>query len=407
VHPSNRPPHDSPVLRSLLLLTPAVTLVVATEFIVVGLLPLVATELYLSLATSGQLTAVFALSAAVAGPFVTLAATRFAPCRMLPLALLVYALGNIVVAMASSFPLMLAARVVQGALLPAFISIGSAEVARLAPPEQRGRAVAHSNLGFVLGVLIALPAGIALAEGGNWRLPFMVLAVALVPAAAAVFFLWPRSKSSEARVPSRGGQLALLRQPRFFGHLLLSVVLFTAMFSAYTFLGAWSEGALGMSSAQIALLLAFFGAVGLAGNQLAARIADHVPLLGTVVAVVALAFAVNAAARMHSVWAALFPLAVWSVTHTTCVTLSQVRVAAVGIAAPAFAMTLNVSLANLGIALGAFIGGEVINVGGLPWIGMVSAALAPVVLLLTWALSRGHGPAPSGRGDPCSPVRPR
>lgn len=378
----NRP--EAALQRVLLLLAPAVAMVVGSEFIVVGLLHRIAADLDLPLATASQLTALFALAAAVAGPFITFVASKYSPRIVLITGLLMFAAGNAAIALTSSFPLMLMARIAQGAMLPAFISVGVAEVARLAPVEVRGRALARANLGFVLGVLIALPAGIALAEGGNWRLPFIVLALAPILMSLGIAAFFPRSNTHTA--PTVAHQLGLLRDGTFIGHLLLSVALFAAMFSAYTFLGAWLEDVMGLDSRGVALVLLAFGLVGLGGNSLAGRVADRIPLLATGIVVVALAVSVNAAGWSHGMLAAAVPLAIWSLTHTAGVTLSQVRVTLAGAEAPAFAMTLNVSAANLGIALGASAGGWVIDGWGLSAIGVVPGILTLVVLLIAYAL---------------------
>ena len=383
---------DRALRRVLLLLAPAITLAVATEFIVVGLLPSIATDLGVPLSTAGQLTAVFAIAAAVLGPFVTLVVSRVPPWALLAGVLVLYAAGNGVIALSADLTPMLLTRAVQGAFLPPFVGVGTAEVLRMAPAASRGRALARANLGFVLGVLLALPAGIALAQGGNWRLSFAVLAIAPLPVAVAVGLLFPRDQRAHDGPPGVAGQLALLRRPRFLGHLALSVTIFAAMFSAYTYLGAWFEDTMGLDVGGLALALLLFGAVGVAGNFMAERVADRFPLAATAVTAVALAVAVNVAAWTGgSILAAVIPLAVWGVMHTAGVSLSQVRVTVAGAAAPAFAMTLNISAANLGIAVGAFTGGWAVDHLTMAGIGLMPAALTLAALLIIIPLRGHHG----------------
>jgi MFS transporter, DHA1 family, inner membrane transport protein len=381
---------DQVLRRVFVLLAPAIALVVATEFIVVGLLPSIATDLGVPLSIAGRLTAVFAIAAAVAGPVVTLVVSRVPPRALLAGVLVVYAAGNGVVALAGDITPMLLARAVQGALLPPFVGLGTAEVLRLAPAASRGRALAKANLGFVLGVLLALPAGIALAQGGDWRLSFVALAIAPLPVALATGLLLPHSRRTHhgPPPPGPGGQLALLRRPLFLGHLALSVAIFAAMFSAYTYLGAWFEDVMGLDLNRLALALLLFGAVGVAGNSVAERVADRRPLAATVVTAAVLAIAVNVAAWTGgSVLAAVVPLLIWGVLHTAGVTLSQVRVTMAGAEAPAFALTLNISTANLGIALGALAGGWGVDHWGMAGLGVMPAALTLTALLLVVPLS--------------------
>jgi MFS transporter, DHA1 family, inner membrane transport protein len=365
--------------RVLLLLAPAIAIVVASEFIVVGLLPLIARDLDLPLARAGQLTGMFALSAAVAGPVLTLATSRLSPHLILIVSLLLFSIGNATMALSSDFSTLLVARIIQGAVLPPFISVGAAAVTQLAAPSHRGKALARANIGFVIGVLVALPAGIALAESGSWRLPFLVLAIAPIPLAMLIAWLFPAGQRDRPAIPA---QLSLLKQPVFLGHLLLSVMLFATMFSAYTFLAAWLERSLALPIASVAIALFLFSAAGLFGNGLAGRVADRMPIPATLLTILALVVSINLSAFVGGmIVAAIVPLALWSIAHTAAVTLSQVRVTMAGGKAPAFAMTMNISAANLGIAIGSFAGGWVIDRQGLDAIGLAPAVFALLAVL--------------------------
>lgn len=374
------------VLRQVLwLLAPAITLVVASEFVVVGLLPLVAAELGISLAEAGRLTGLFALSAAVLGPGLALLASRWPPRHVMAATLLLFALGNAVMAWVSDFTVLLMARIAQGAMLPAFISVGAAVVTALASPGRRGRALANANIGFVLGVLLALPVGAALAQWGSWRSPFMLLTAGSLAVATVIWRGFPVGRCAGA--PRVAEQLVLLRRPVFLGHLLLTIVLFASMFAAYTFLGAWLDASLELSGGQLAIALFLFSAAGVFGNGLAARVADRAPIAATVTAAIALVAAVNLAEAFPGVLPAVVVLlGVWSIAHTAGVTLSQVRVTMAGDRAPAFAMTMNISCANLGIAVGAFTGGWAIDQWGLTAIGWVPIAFAALAVVLSAVL---------------------
>lgn len=378
---------DARLKQVLWVLVPAVSVVVATEFIVIGLLPLIAYDLGISLAEAGRLTGLFALSAAVAGPGLTLLGSRWSPRSVLVFTLLLYSVGNTVMASSSNFSVLLTTRIIQGAMLPAFVSVGAAAVASLAMPDQRGRALANANLGFVIGVLVALPAGLALAKWGNWRLPFELLSLFSLVAAAVTWGRYPNYRAPE--IPSIALQLNLLRNALFLGHLLLSVLLFASMFAAYTFLAAWLDGYLNLSGSQIALTLLLFSAIGLVGNSIAARVADRAPVVATVASAAALVVAINLAGVFHNVLPVIAVLLViWSVAHTAGVTLSQVRVTMAGGRTPAFAMTMNLSCANLGIAIGAFCGGWAIDRGGVAAIGWVPAIFGALATILCIVLAR-------------------
>nr|WP_179283377.1 SDR family NAD(P)-dependent oxidoreductase [Bordetella genomosp. 9] len=309
------------------------------------------------------------------------------PRFILTATLVLYAAGNALVATTSEFGIMLLARVIQGAVLPGFISVGASVVTRFALPAAHGRGLARANIGFVLGVLLALPAGVALAQGGNWRMPFMVLAVASLALAPIIAPLFPRVPKAGA--VGLGGQLRLLRRPLFLAHLALSVALFSSMFSAYTYLGAWIEQTFGLTPSGVAFALFLFGMAGLLGNGVAGRYADRAVLRSTAVAILVLVAAVNLAALAGaSMLMAAVPMFLWSVSHTASVTLGQVRVTLAGRDAPPFAMTMNISAANLGIAIGTLGGGGVIDRYHVGAIGLAPIGFALVALRLLILIGR-------------------
>jgi DHA1 family inner membrane transport protein len=381
------PPRD--LSLALILTASATAVIVATEFIVIGLLPVLARDLGSSLAETGRLVGAFALSAAVLGPPLTLAATSQPPRRVLVATLLLFAAGNVAAVLAPVYSVMLAARIAQGAALPVFISVGAATVSALAPPDRRGRALALANTGFVVGVIVALPAGVALAEGGIWAPSFLALAALAICAAGIVATTFPTTSLPPPPAPEQ--QAALLRRPVFLAHLLLSVAVFAAMFAAYTYLTAWLEAVVGLDSRGVAVALAGFGAAGLIGNAVAGRAADQAPLGATVLAVAALALAASGVSIAHEHPLLLVLLfAAWGIAHTACVTLCQVRVTLAGGSAPAFAMAMNISAANLGIALGAEVGGMIVDHWGVDAMGWGALGLALVVAALA-AVTRALG----------------
>jgi MFS transporter, DHA1 family, inner membrane transport protein len=371
--------------RALVVLAAASAIVVATEFIVVGLLPVLSRDFSVSTAVAGWLVGAFALSASLLGPPLTAAASSLPPRHILIGTLLLFAGGNLAVLLQPSFGTMMVVRMVQGAALPVFIGAGAATVTLLAPPNRRGRSLALANTGFAVGVVVAMPAGIALAENDLWMPSFVALACLAIAAIGLVMAAFPRTQDRDG--PLTGKSWHVLLDARFVTHLALSVAVFAAMFAPYTYLAAWLAEHAGLTNRGIALALAWFGAAGLLGNAAAARVADSAPLratalaiAATIVAVVGLSFVENRAGHV------LF-LAVWGVAHTACVTLCQVRVTLAGRLAPAFAMAMNISAANLGIALGALVGGLVVERWGINAIGLGALCLAPIIFGLAAALA--------------------
>lgn len=371
---------------ALLLFTLASSVVVATEFIVIGLLPVLANELQVSLAEAGTFAGAFALSAAVIGPVLTLTATSHPTRSILAWALAIFAAGNVLAVIFPSYWMMLAVRVLQGAALPVFISVGTAAVSALAPRSKRGRVLALANTGFVIGTVLAVPAGVALTEKGGWWQAFIALALLALLAAALIVWRFPLAADMQ-RAPI-AKQTLLLRQPSFLSHIVLSVASFASMFAAYTYLAAWLEDVAGLSARGIAIALAYFGLAGFVGNLLAVRVADQLPLGATLATVTASAFTALALSHSHEGGAAFIVLlGIWGAMHTAAVTLCQVRVTLAGDSAPAFAMAMNIASANLGIALGSAYGGLVVDFHGIGAIGWSSASLLIAVAVAAFWVS--------------------
>ena len=364
--------------RTVPLLALVTAIVVAIEFVVVGLLPSMARDLGISLAAAGRLVSAFALSAALLGPLLTLAATRIQPRRSLAAVATIFGVGNLLAAAVPSHGLLLAVRIVEGAVLPVFVSVGAGAIAILASPERQGRAIAQVNIGTIAGLVFAVPVGVALGTSADWRTVFAGLGVLALAGAAALAIGLPTVSTSRRHV---GQQAIILRSPIVLSHLVLSATVFAAMFVSYAYLAAILEIEAGYRGVQVAVLLMGFSAIGLIGNAIGGRVADRRPTEGTVAALLVVTLAVGAiSVAGGQSWSFVPLLALWGVGHAAGFVLCQVRVMSAGDQAPAFAMSLNIAACNLGIAVGALAGGILIEASGLRMLGAGTAAFAALAV---------------------------
>jgi predicted MFS family arabinose efflux permease len=364
----------------------ATAVVVTTEFIVVGLLPEMARDLDVSVVEAGRFVSWFALASALLGPPLTIVASRMEPRRVVALGLWAFALGNFAAALAPGYALILAVRVVQGAALPALVSVGSVAIARLAGPGQEGRAVALVYLGVVVALVLAVPGGVVLAEHGGWRTSFLCLALLAAIAAAILGAAFPRLGTSGPA--SIAAQARIMRRPMLQAHLGLSALLFAAMFAAYSYLAAFLETVAGSDGGRIAAALMGFGIAGVLGNWIAGRVVDRGPTAASAGVAFVLMLAM-AAVSLAGGGPLLLPLlAVWGAAHTAAFLLCQVRVMLAAPIAPAFASSLNIAACNLGIAAGAEAGGWIVGQHGIGAVGYGGGALAGLALAMALAMAR-------------------
>lgn len=157
-----------------------------TEFVVAGLLPEIAGDLQVSVARTGLLITVFAVGMIVGAPLMAMLTLRLPKRLTLMLALGVFAVGHVVVALGSSFPLLLAARFLTAIATGAFWAVANVAAANAAGPAASARALGLVGAGAMLANVVGVPLGAFAGQAMGWRGPFWALAAL---AAAAVVLI--------------------------------------------------------------------------------------------------------------------------------------------------------------------------------------------------------------------------
>lgn len=390
--------------------------VVSMQFMVVGLVPEFVEHLGIPLQRAAWLVSVFGLSAGIIGPFVTIGFSRGRPGRVLPLILALFGLSGLIAVLWPSYPMLIVVRLCQGALLTPFLSIAAATAAALAQQGLAGRSIGRVILGTVIGSVLAVPAALALAHSHGWQTVFAVLSMSTFIAAICVeaavprSFTFPAQHPGEARttkVPEASRASEVWRVPEvsgasrarvspaftalwnaaFVAHLMLSALIFTAMFSTYTYIATFLTEVLRMPPNLSAVALLEFGLAGIAGNWAASQVVDRQPLIVTmvVVGVLVMATALLPAAAQHWVLTALI-LALWGAAHNAAFVACLVRVMFAAGETPALGGALNISVANVGMAAGAMWGGKVVAYFGVRWVGLGTATVGILALVVGWLL---------------------
>lgn len=370
---------------STLILTIGAFALLTTEFIILGVLPGLAHDLGLTIPEAGQLVTLFAFAVMVAGPFVTAAIAHLDRKRTFMCILLIFAMSNALAAMATGFWTLAAARILAAVVLPAYWGMASETAGQLAGVGREGKAVARIYMGITAGFVFGIPAGTLAATLIGWRGTFWMLAALCLAIILMMMFCLPRLPSA-TRAASGASQVTILTKPRFLVHVLLSVIVFTSMFTAYTYLSDTLERLANIPNSQVGWWLMGFGAVGMVGNAIGGRLVDKGPVRATILLLVILAIGMAATTFvLQTLWFLIAALAVWGLAYTALFPVCQVRVMRAGSSAKALAGTMNVSAANGGIGIGAALGGASIEHFGLWSIGWVAsgiAILAAIIALL-------------------------
>lgn len=348
---------------------------VTTEFIVPGILAPMAKDLGETVETTSNLVTYFALAAGLAGPPVAAIATRLPPRILLVAAMLLFTVSNLVIAFASDYMLMVIARIAQGCALPGLVSTASTSLAELAGPQRTGKAVSVLYIGVTAATVLGVPAGVFITEGVHWRVVFIGLAVLCLASAFLIGLTLPHTgrQQPHTAVP----QFHLIKCRTFLLHLLLSTILFAAMFCGYTYLPAYLEQTAGLSGTEVGTLLLAFGMAGLTGNWLAGRVADYRPFEAAAIAACVLGISMSGIPALVQYLPLLVVLILlWGVAHSSVFVLNQVRVMNAGHRAASFAASLNISACNLGISMGAMAGAWALSSYGANAPALLGACIA-------------------------------
>ncbi len=381
--------------RVITVLALATGVLVTIEFAAVGLLPQLAVDLAVSIQRAGDLISVFALTAAILGPVLTLFSTRWPAPGFLAFCVLVFGVGNIVTSLWPSYDVMLVTRALQGAFIAPFIGVASTLLSSHTLPGKAGRAIGQMNIGTIVGTVFAVPAVVALADRFGWQSVTMFTgALALLVAPVVAHDL--RGLPPVPATPWRR-QLAILQRFRFVAHLGISVLLFASMFVSYSYIAALLEGPLALSRSSVAVAMCVFGIAGIAGNHVASNLVGQRPLaLTNVIAAFLVVIGAAMTVFIGNRLVALALLLPWGAAYTAAFVTCQVRVMFAAQDAPAFAASLNIAACNLGIAIGAFIGGWVVEQFGVAGVGLAAGmvglgALTLGVLLIFSPASGAEG----------------
>ncbi|MBR9906040.1 MAG: MFS transporter, partial [Gammaproteobacteria bacterium] len=258
---------------------------------------------------------------------------------------------------------------------------------------QAGRAVARVYLGISAALVLGVPLGTVAATSVGWRGSFLILAVLSLALAFMTWRFMPKLAASPKEAPGHH-QSDLLKDPRFLLHIGLSIVVFTAMFTAYTYLADILERVAGIHPTYVGWWLMGFGLVGLIGNWLGGVAADRSALLSTLFFTILLAAAmllIVPVAQSH--WFLAFTLMLWGISYTGLFPICQIRVMEAGGTAQALAATVNVSAANAGAGIGAIAGGLVIDHWQIANLGYASASIGLLAIIYAMAMLSARKPS--------------
>lgn len=366
-----------------------------SEFVVIGIEQDIAAELGVSLARAGELISSFAVTYAVMTPILALTTGRFKRYTLLVAYAGLFCLGNLVAALAPSFDVLFASRLLIGSVSGALLALGVTYLPELVGQGRVSMAISVVYASFSVAMVIATSAGRLMADAFGWRAPVVAVLVVCVAVCAVLLAVMPRTGATDEPATVRE-QAVLLRQPNVLSGMAIFVFGVGSVYVFYGYVTPYLEDILGMTALQASGTLMVYGGVCFLSNLLSGWTDARFGLKGLLASFAALAaslfalFAVTPAMPASLVPVMLVALFMY-VVSTPCISMFMRTANERCPKALTLASSLEPMSFNIGIAFGTAVGGAVVDGPGLRYAGLVGGCFALVALALvalTLALSR-------------------
>jgi MFS transporter, DHA1 family, inner membrane transport protein len=370
------------------------------EFVIMGLLPEVATDIGITIPQAGHVISAYALGVVMGAPLLAVAGAKWGRRALLVALMLVFALGNFASAIAPGYLSLNLLRFLTGMPHGTYFGVAALAAAGLSPPGLRARSVGMVMLGLTVATLVGVPLAAWLGQHFGWRAAFVLVGFIALLAALLVRRELPEMAAPAGSSPLR--ELGALKNKQVWLTLGISAIGFGGLFSVFSYVKPTMIEVAGMPLNGVPIVLALFGLGMVVGNLVGARLADR-HLMRTVGGMLIWSIVVLTAYTFTAQHMVLGALNVFLIGTTVAIGPAlQIRLMDVAGEAQVMAAALNHSAFNAANALGAWLGGVAIS-AGLGWTstGWVGALLAVAGLgIFAWASVESSKQASSSHSAP-------
>ncbi|QIC06916.1 MFS transporter [Brevibacillus sp. 7WMA2] len=366
-----------------------------TEFISVGLLPLIADDLNISVSTSALTVTLYALGVTFGAPILTSLTSGIPRKALLLWIMLVFIVGNTLAATANGIVVLLIARMISALSHGVFMSIGSTIAADLVPENRRASAIAFMFSGLTVATVTGVPLGTFIGQQLGWRAAFIGIVAVGILAFLANIILIPSDLRKGTKTPLRE-QLTLITNGRLLLAFLITAIGYGGTFVVFTYLSPLLHEITGFKETTVAIILLGYGIAIAIGNIIGGKAANRKPIsalfyMFTIQSIILFVLTFTAPFKVVGLLTILLMglLAFMNVPGLQVyVVMLAERYAPKAIDV---ASAMNIAAFNAGIAIGAYLGGLVTDKLGLihtPWVGALMVLGAVLLTGLARALER-------------------
>jgi predicted MFS family arabinose efflux permease len=377
-------------LFSLLALAISAFAIGTTEFISVGLLPLIANDLEIPVTTAGLTVSLYALGVTFGAPILTSLTSSMSRKSLLLWIMVIFIIGNGLAASATSISVLLAARVISALSHGIFMSIGSTIAADLVPENKRASAISIMFTGLTVATVTGVPFGTFIGQEFGWRMAFILIVVVGIMALLANSILIP-SSLRKSTVSSFRDQIKIVTNGRLLLVFIITALGYGGTFVVFTYLSPILQDITGFKEGTVAAILLGYGIAIAIGNMIGGKVSNQNPIKALFYM-----FIVQAVVLFILMFTAPFKIAglitIFFMGLLAFMNVPGLQVYVVMLAeryvpsAVDVASALNIAAFNAGIAIGSYLGGIITDSIGLihtTWIGALMVLGA--VFLTGWS----------------------
>lgn len=361
-----------------------------TEFVSMGLLPLIAGDFGITESQAGHVVTAYALGVVIGAPLITTLTGSIPRRRLVILLMAAFIIGNLLTVFANSYEVLILARFIAGFPHGAYFAVANLIAASMADPGKRGQAVARISLGLAVATVIGVPAAQWLGQSLGWNVAYGLVVVIGLLCIAGLWHAVPHMTLMPATRPST--EISALANPQVLLSFAAASVGFGGMFCVYTYISWTMTDRAGLSADHIWFVLMVYGIGMVVGNWLGGRLADiniEWAVVGAFVTMALLLVAFFFASTNAPLAIALF--GILSIGGGVLTVNMQTRFMDVAGKAQNLAASMNQAAFNIANGAGAAVGGAVIAAGfnyAYPALAGAALALGGLVIFIPAMIMR-------------------
>ncbi|KRV45773.1 MULTISPECIES: MFS transporter [Bacillus] len=365
------------------LLALAAFLIGTIEYIITGIIQMVAHDLHVTTSTAGLLVTSLALSAAIGAPIVIALTINMDRRKILTWALIIFILSNFITSISHSFEMVMITRILQGISGGTAIVVAMAVATRLVEREKRGTAIGIILMGLSSSLVLGVPIGTFLSSMIGWKALFAAIGVITLIPLIVVYRRIPSMKEQEP-VTLRM-QLSILKDKRILLAVAVTLFYVGGYSTLFTYLTPFLQKSANLSITEISGILLLAGICSFLGSSLGGMAADKKGPIFTIFSgiilqimmLMLLAFVTGNLVVMVAV------IMIWMIATWSTSPAQQLYLVTLVPKSPDIALSVNTSFIQFGFALGSGLGGIVLSRTSILHLSWISAGTVLLALLMT------------------------